>query len=129
MTKLEWPDIEAALIADAINRLDVQAAPATPAALEGISFLRIQVVGGMDDSITDTALVDVDAFAPTRDGARDLAEKVRAWLHSATGHVFGGVLIDSVRTSLRPRWRSYGNPKIQRFVGSYWVSTRKAPAI
>lgn len=124
----QWPDLEAALIKAAkAHFVGVGASTATPAALEGLRFLRIQVVAGRDDSITDTALVDIEAFAPTRAEARQLAEDVRAWMHAAPGHLLGDALIDTVSTSVRPRWRSYGNPKIHRFVGSYWVSTRQAP--
>lgn len=123
----QWPDLEAALVSAALSDLEVDAGTASPPALEGRRFLRIQVVAGQDDTITDTALVDIDAFAADRGAARDLAEVARSWLHAAQGHLVGGVLIDAVRTSIRPRWRSYGNPKIHRFVGSYWVSTRQAP--
>ena len=123
----QFPDLEAALISGAKAALKVEAGPASPPVLEGTQFLRIQVVAGQDDTITDTALVDIDAFAADRGAARDLAEVARSWLHAAQGHLVGGVLIDAVRTSIRPRWRSYGNPKIHRFVGSYWVSTRQAP--
>ena len=127
MTSLQFPDLEAALISGAKQDLQVEAGTSSPPVLEGTRFLRIQVVAGQDDTITDIALVDVDAFAADRPSARDLAEIVRVWLHDRPGHQVGGVLIDAVRTSIRPRWRSYGNPKIHRFVGSYWVSTRQAP--
>lgn len=106
---------------------EVLAGVATPANLEGLRFARIQVVGGQDDMITDTALVDIESFAPTREQARDDSELIRNWLLDSVGNRIGDMLVDSVRTAVRPRWRTYGNPKIQRFVASYWVSTRQAP--
>lgn len=130
MVTLMWPDVESALIADCdlmLASAEISALPTStdrPAGLNGNRFVQIQAVTGTDDGLTDRALVDIDCFAPDRDQARDLAERVRSWMGGLPGKLAGGVLIDAVATSVRPHWLDFKNPAIQRFAASYRVSTR-----
>ena len=134
MVTLMWPDVESALIADCdlmLASAEISALPTStdrPAGLNGNRFVQIQAVTGTDDGLTDRALVDIDCFAPDRDQARDLAERVRSWMGGLPGKLAGGVLIDAVATSVRPHWVDYRNPSIQRFAASYRVTTRIAEA-
>lgn len=128
--RLTWPDVEAGLIVacDAmITGAGVEHLPTSsdrPAGLNGARFVQIQAVTGSDDGLTDSALIDIDCFAPDRVEARDLAELVRSWIIDLGGKLAAGVLIDSVFTSVRPHWVDYRNPSIQRFAASYRVTTR-----
>ena len=120
-----WPDVEKALIAHLSRELGVRAAVSTPAELEQLpGFLRITRGPGSDDGVTDSPVVDVEAFAPTRAAARDLAERARQSMHALTGRRSGGLLFDSVRTSVAPSWVGWGNTKVHRYVAVYAVQFR-----
>lgn len=122
-----WPDVEAIVVAYLESTLaPVQVATSTPDDLS-VPFVKVAVSTGTDDGVNDRALVDVQAFAPTREGARNLAEDCRTALHALTGRDYsadGSELIDRVMTSLRPAWVDYKNPRTHRFVASYWLTTR-----
>ena len=120
-----WPDVEKALIAHLAAALGVRASVSTPADLDQLpGFVRITRGPGTDDGLTDAPAVDVEAFAPTRAAARDLAERARAAMHALAGRRAGAVLFDSVRTSVAPSWVDWGNPKVHRYVAVYAVEFR-----
>lgn len=125
---LSWPDVEALVVAYLEGALDgPEVATTTPADLEGRAFVKVTVQTGTDDGVNDRALVDVQSFAPSREGARNLAEDCRAAMHALVARDFsdnGSELVDRVQTSLRPAWVDYKNPRIHRFVASYWLTTR-----
>lgn len=92
----------------------------------------IQVVrfgGGDDLPVLDTAHIDVDTFASTRDGARLLAEQVRAALRfQLPGQTAGGGFVAAVSTISAPRWVPYDNTTdLRRFVASYRITIRSVP--
>ena len=125
---LSWPDVEEIVVAYLESVLTgVEVASSTPDRLEGKSFVKVTVQTGTDDGITDRAMVDVQAFAPSRAGAQALAEDCRNALHDLAARAVsddGTSLVDRVQTSLRPAWVDYKNPRVHRFVASYWLTTR-----
>lgn len=136
MPPSDWPDIEA-LLRDRLTpalvaRLDpdgtrqLGAATDTPT-LEGRWFLKLTLVTGSDDGVTETSRVDLETFAPTRGDAHDFGLAAREELHALAGTARpdGSGLIDTVTTTQRPVWVTYNNPAIHRFVGSYSVAVRR----
>ena len=115
-----WPDIEAALIAHLNATLSVRAATSTPGNLESLpGFVRVSRAPGSDDGITDSPTVDVEAFAPTRPAAWDLAAEVREVIHGLKGRRVAGLLFDVAETNVTPHWVDYRNPKVHRYVALY----------
>lgn len=127
----EWPDVSELLVyaleADGLGMDDpVLAATDTPPDLAGLLFLRVHVLGGMDDGVTDRTRFDLEAFAPTRVGGHRLASAARNYiLHRLPGTNPGGRgLVDATRTDVRPRKVFYRNPDVERVVGTYSIDTR-----
>ncbi|MEW1964639.1 hypothetical protein AB0302_04485 [Micrococcus sp. NPDC078436] len=121
-----WPDVEKALVKYLADTLGVRVATATPTDLEQLpGFVRITRGPGEDDGITDSAAIDVEAFAPSRAAARDLAERARAAMAAVRAHRAGAVLFDSVRTVSAPQWVDFRNPAVHRFVAVYRVALRR----
>lgn len=133
----DWMDVEAVLVRrlrDALRPLmdpdgsrKLGVATDTPADLKGRWFVRVQVVTGSDDGLTDSPMVDVETFAPTREDSSDLAMTTRRVLLAMAGtdtSPDGRQLFDTVRTATRPVWVDYRNPDVQRFVATYWVTSR-----
>lgn len=122
---MNWPDLEEIIPRCLTAALGVESGTDT---FDDLSvFNRISIVGGPDDGFVESALVDVESFAPTREGARNLAEDTRQVVLSLAGtdaSDTGSELIDTVRTETRPRWVNYRNPDLQRYVGSYRITTR-----
>lgn len=92
----------------------------------------IQVVrfGGSDDIWTvDSANVDVDTFAASRDGARSLAEQVRTALRlHLPGYASAGAACQSVTTISAPRWVPYDNTSLRRFNAAYRITIHSIPS-
>lgn len=121
---LRWPDIEGLVIAHLTGTADWVSTDA-PAAIEGRTGLRVTgVPSGSDDGVSDFALVDVEAFAPTREAAADLASETRVRILALAGRAIAGRLVDTVTTIMRPAWLDYRNPAVQRFAASYQLVTR-----
>lgn len=119
---MSWPNLET-LVSDRLSSvLGVAAGPETPADLS--LYLRVTVASGDDDSLNDRTLVDVEAFAPTRDGATNLAEDARMVMLGMAATNNGGGLVDTVTTALRPRWVDYRNPDVERVVSAYRIVCR-----
>lgn len=135
---MDWPDIEALLIArllprvkdamdpDGTRGLSVDASVRTDDLDAGVWFVRVQAIGGTDNGLTERVRVDVEAFAPERADAMDLAHAVRRIMHSLAGtaDADGGRLIDTVATAQRPIVLPYRNDKTTRVGASYDVETR-----
>ena len=103
----------------------VTAASKTPATWPTIPFLfaRVAVIGGKDDGITDTPLVDVDVFSNTYAAARGLAEDVRQGLRPRVR--MRSATIDTVRTDVSPRELPWGNANVRRISATYQISFRR----
>lgn len=96
----------------------------TPADLAGKVFLKVTSPTGSASTIDDVFLVDLDAFAPTREGAFQLARDGRKALTALAATAPLGGLIDTVRTATLPSWIDYRNPAVQRVHASYRVVAR-----
>lgn len=100
----------------------------SPEDIRGTVGVRVLLASGSDDGLTDSSLIDVESFAPTRAGAFTLAEDVRAAM-AAIGatdtSAAGDRLVDRVETATRPVWRDYRATGIHRVVASYRVFSRK----
>ncbi|MFF2525896.1 phage tail termination protein [Streptomyces liangshanensis] len=123
-----WADTELLVITGLRARLTgVRVTDELPDKLEGkLPLVWVRVVGGADDRVTDTATVDVQAFAATRVLMWELAEKTRQAMHAlAATHDPGQlVVVDDVTTAARPAEVPYGNPSLRRAVATYEVATR-----
>ena len=134
MPPASWPDVEALVVSrvapvvvaelDPLGDYRLDGGTDTPEDLAGRLWFRVGVVNGNDDGLTDTAIVDVEAFAPTRELAADLALALRHAVHQLAGTGEVGALVDSVRTVARPRFMPYANPNVYRFGATYAVATR-----
>lgn len=123
-----WPDVQALAYAYLSTALAVRVATKVPGDVETLpGFVRVARGPGSDDGVTDSPLLDVEAFAPTESEAWDLAELAREAMHNLTGSAVNGVLVDSVSTSTAPARVDYGNPAVERFVASYRLHLRKRP--
>ncbi|MFE7624626.1 hypothetical protein [Streptomyces sp. NPDC057509] len=128
-----WADIELAVITGLRARLPgVRVADELPDRLEEhLPLVWVQVAGGGDDQVTDTATVDVQAFAATRAATWALAGQARTAMHALTAtHVpTQAAVIDDVATVQRPALVPYGNPAaLRRAVATYTVATRARAA-
>lgn len=104
----------------------VLVATALPSSLETrLPAVRATAGGGSDDTLTDSALIDVESFAATREDSQGLSEQVRAAMHSMTANESTGQLVDAVSTASRPVWVDYEHPRVQRYVAVYRVNLRR----
>ncbi|MFJ8883606.1 hypothetical protein ACIRJR_09350 [Streptomyces sp. NPDC102402] len=127
-----WADIELAVMTGIRPHLPgVKVADELPDKLETrLPLVWVQVAGGGDDRVTDTATVDVHSFAATRAATWDLAEQTRKAMHAlaATHNPGQKAVIDDVTTQQRPALVPYGNPALRRAVATYTVSMRERAA-
>ena len=125
---MRWPEPEKVIRRLLIESgyLETQVGTSTPGDLEdNLPYIRIGMVRGSDDSVTDRTLVDVEYFDDTRTKASVGAEDLRETILDFQGKQDSlGYLVDRVRTHARPVWVDYRNPKIQRYVATYQVDTR-----
>lgn len=85
---------------------------------------RITAASGLDDTVTESVLVDVESFGRSREEAKDLAFASRLAMLRLQGDISGGWLVDRVRVAVRPTRRSYDNPDVHRVVATYRVEIR-----
>ena len=135
---MDWPDLEALILGRLMPRLKVVMDPTGVHHLDGGVdveldaieagqwYVRITLLGGTDNGLTDRSRVDVETFAPSRADAMDLGNATRTIMHSLSGTAepSGAGLIDRVRTSQRPMKLPYRNDKTSRVGASYDVETR-----
>lgn len=120
-----YPNVKAALIVLLSGLADVSTATG-PDLINDLPFLRVDVTGGRDNTVTDLSRVTVDAFALTEDGADDLAELVRQRL-TCKPHLGLGFVLDRCDTDSRPQtvpWTD--SPPPWRTVASYSVTARRS---
>jgi hypothetical protein len=87
-------------------------------------FVRVNLVTGNDDRITDHSVVDVDVFAATRGVAYPLAERIRAALIGYP-HRVGTSVIDYVYTEQKPRSLEWDEGNTRRFGAIYQIGARR----
>lgn len=121
-----YADVEQVLVAYLPASIpSLTAAVETPnTLLQSLPFVQVTRIGGGDDYITDSALVDLDIFSTSRANASATARLV----HNAMMHLrhtaVGGVLIDHVETISGPFWVNYQDENVQRYVSSYLIESR-----
>ncbi|MFD7319228.1 hypothetical protein [Streptomyces sp. NPDC059883] len=123
-----WADIELTVMLWLRSQLPgVRVTDELPDKVETrLPLIWVRVVGGGDDRISDTATVDVQAFAADRAAMWQLAERARAAMLAAGAQWVPGarVVIDTVDTIERPNEVPYGNPALRRAVASYALTSR-----
>lgn len=120
-----WPILEPELVKHLSAELGVRVGTKIPADVDVLAgFVRVSRGPGSDDGLTDSPLVDVEAFAPSEIGAARLAEQARSVFHALKGgRRLAGILVDSVSTATGPTALQY-SPTICRYVASYRLSYR-----
>lgn len=136
MTFPDVPKAVAHLVADLVqpgyvpgsmpDRADI----ATPPDLQAqLPFVRVGRTGGTDDGVTDTATVEVDCFAATRDEALAVAEAVRDRLTLSYNlvNVDGStVLLEQASTAVGPRDMPWLATGVRRLNAVYRIGTRRS---
>lgn len=102
----------------------------TPADLSAaLPLLRVELVSGSSNAVNlDTALLDIEAYATTRDAARTLAEQARVALdlRGPAAHAAGGFIASVTCTT--PHWMFYDDTDVRRFAFMARVSVRSVPS-
>lgn len=121
-----WPMLEKiAVRALNDNLARGRAATNLPAKVEEFDgFVRVTRGPGTDDGITDSPLLDVEAFHADRVKAWEIAEDARQIIHALAASNAAGHLIDGVSTATSPNYVYYG-PHVERYVASYRISYRR----
>lgn len=121
-----WPMLERiAVRALNDNLARGRAATNLPAKVENLDgFVRVTRGPGSDDGITDSPLLDVEAFHADRVAAWEIAEDSRQIILALAASSAAGHLIDGVSTATSPNYVFYG-PHVERYVASYRVSYRR----
>ncbi len=128
----DFPDIET-LTLDVLEGLypqltegDVRLADTeTPANLQDLPvFVRVSLVTGRDDRITDYSVVDIDVFASSRAVAYAWAQDIRSRLTGGP-HRAGSGVIDRVVTEEKPRRLPWADENVRRFGSTYRISARR----
>lgn len=89
-----------------------------------LPYAQVTRIGGGDDYITDSAIVDVDIYGGPRLAAHDAARLVHAAMMRLRHTAVNGVLIDLVTTNHGPMWVNYTDENIHRYVASYNIDSR-----
>ena len=123
---MQWPILETVVVrALNLTLLPVRAGTKVPSSVDTLAgFVRVSRGPGSDDGVTDSPLVDVEAFAPTQIAAAELAEDARQAMHGLKGRVYAGSLIDTVSTAVGPTRVDY-SPNVERYVASYRIAFRR----
>ena len=93
--------------------------------LTKLPFVRLADIGGNDDRITDRPLIDVDVFHQSFAQVETLARGIQAHLLSGP-HWAGGILLDRVRTAMRPHPIPWDSDEVSRMYASYSLSARRS---
>lgn len=92
---------------------------------QAFPFVRVTLVTGTDNRITDVGTYDVDVFTATRSASFRLAERIRAALIGYP-HRVGDVVLDYVYTESKPRLLEWDDEVgTRRFGATYQVSARR----
>lgn len=139
MTGMPYPDVELALVLLLERDIGVLAASGTgpdggpqlhvdtetpPDLAARLPFVRVALITGTDDGVTDRSIIDVDVFHVGRQEGYDLAETIRARL-SGTSHRIDQVILDRVETEEKPRQLPWADEAVRRFGATYRVSARR----
>lgn len=121
-------DVTVQIVAQLVG--DARAGVMTPPDLaQQLPYVRVSMVGGNDDLMTDHAAVDVDVFAADIPTSNLLGEQVRRLLLGnpvGMGHVVGAAVVDSYRTITRPRQIPYPTTGVWRNGATYKTQARRS---
>lgn len=121
----DYIDVEVAVMDLLEAWLAVNVGTTTPADLvEILPFVRVGLVAGRDDGVTDYSLVDIDVFTATRQQGYDLAEDIRTRL-LAGPHRVGTVVVDKARTDAKPSPVPWDDESVRRRLATYRISARR----
>lgn len=128
MTKLQdalpaFPDAEL-LMVDLLAPLGVDVGVETPASF--VRFVRALRTGGTDDGITDSPILGVTTYAPTRAESQLLTRGVARLIAEAAATEVAGTLIDYTSVYTGPIEQPDQNPDI-RAVTTYYVIEYRRP--
>ncbi|RLL68135.1 hypothetical protein [Streptomyces sp. Z26] len=131
--ELDWGDVELAVAVWLRSRHPgVRVVNELPSKLEEkLPLLQVQVApgGGDGGEVTESCLIDLDAFAADRTAMWTLARQARTSMLALAGRHVGGLVIDTATTEVRPAHVDYGNPLLRRAVATYRLTSRaQAPA-
>lgn len=87
-------------------------------------FVRVSLVTGRDDGVTDYSVVDIDVFALSRATAYAWSRDIRSRL-TGSPHRAGSGVIDRVRTEEKPRRLPWADENTRRFGATYRISARR----
>lgn len=128
-----FPDVETATC-DLLEALFSELAPTatvrhvdteTPADLTGaLPFVRVELLTGSDDDVTDVSVVDIDVLSDSRDTAYALARDIRSRF-TGSPHRVGTVVLDRIVTEEKPRRLPWDDGNIWRFGATYRISARR----
>lgn len=126
----EYPDIEAvtiAALADLCDNVATETPPDPDGTLMWLPFVKVQCLGGADDTVTDDSLLAVDVYASTKGAAAQLAGKVRQRLTGTPAPAVAGKgVIDIARTVSKPHYVPYvSNPPPYRYAATYRPAMRR----
>lgn len=101
----------------------------TPSNLQvRMPFVRVGIVTGADDKVTDFSRVDVEVFAARRNHARLIAEIIRQRLIGRYLRIDtpgGLIILDGVSTEVKPYALPWDDPDVDRYFGVYQVAARR----
>lgn len=124
----DWPD---ALIVARAVLLDLcpNIATATPPDPQGtgswMPFIRLGVIGGSDDRVTDVTQLQADCFATAFGGASQLAGRVRQRIIAAPITASGVGVIDFGATVSKPQNIPQAAPGTFMFASTYFIHMRR----
>lgn len=125
----DWPD---ALIVARAVLLDLcpNIGPATPPDPQGtgswMPFIRLGVIGGNDDTVTDVTTLQVDCFASSRGAASQLAGRVRQRITATPPPQAPGVgVIDFGATVSKPQNIPQAAAGTFMFAATYFIHMRR----
>lgn len=135
----EYGDAEALVVVEGAAALDLRLVTDLPAELlaaDVLPLVQVGAFGGVDlDPARELVRLDADVYVgpdadgePDRAGARDIAERVRAWfLRGLPGTTRDGMTVQRVRTISRPTARPYDESPVRRCHAAYElvIATRR----
>lgn len=102
---------------------DVRVVTVLPANIDGLELIRVTRSPGANDARTARPRLDVECFAPDRAAMWVLAGRANNALAEISGHMYGGVQIDTVNTVTDPV-PGWWSPTVQRSVAVYEFDLR-----
>lgn len=124
----DWPDVlilGRALLLDLCPNIASETPPDPQGTFSWLPFIRLTVIGGDDDTVTDVTTLQADCFAATRTAASQLAGKVRQRITASPPPQVTGVgALDFGATLVKPR-NIPQTPGVFLFAATYMIHQRR----